>query len=201
MSKKKWDWDRLHMQYLVGAEPNVAQFLREKSVNPRAGWVLKRTSGWAAERQQIGSRAAGEARKQLEHDLTQTDVEVRRDTLRLYRTIPGLLSRALRLRALTPKQREFEEAQVDAVLEKTKAGMPLTEQDKRWAELPASIDPFAFESMLRGVRLILGMPTHIEKGEHVHRVASITDLVDELGSELDEAAEAQMVRGRASKGR
>lgn len=79
---------------------------------------------------------------------------------------------------MTKEQKNFEADEVNQVLVKIKNGeLP----KNAWKELPANIDLFAFEGIVRSVRLLLGMPTVIEKGDFIHQAQSIADLVEKYG--------------------
>lgn len=188
MAQKKYDWNQLHVEWLRGGKPSLDAFLRSKDI-PLSGNARKQTAGWVREREEMGKRVAGVVKGRLEEEMIATDEAVRRDMLKIYRSLPGLLSRTLRLRAMTKEQKNFEADEVNQVLAKIKnGGLPRN----AWRELPANIDLFAFEGIVRSVRLLLGMPTVIERGDFGHRVNTIADLVEELGY-VDEGTRQESV--------
>lgn len=183
MAQKKYNWDQLHIEWLRGNQPSLDAFLRAQSI-PLTGNARRKTAGWVKEREEMGKRVVGVVKEKLEEEMTAADEAVRRDMLKIYRSLPGLLSRTLRLRGMTKEQKNFEAEEVNQVLTKIKSG-ELTKN--AWKELPANVDLFAFEGIVRSTRLMLGMPTVIEKGDFGHKVNTIAELVEELGY-VDEGA-------------
>lgn len=194
MAAKKHDWPRLHVEFLLSGEPDLATFLRNKGLDPRAGNIQRATKGWVSERRLIGERVVGVTKKQIEHELIEVDLAVKRDALKIYRSLYGLLGRTLRKRGMTKLQLQAEAKDVDELMSRVNQGelsysqALATLQEKRLG-LPADINLFAFESILRSVRLTLGLPTQIQSSNLTHQVASIADLVDKYGDEIDEAVE------------
>lgn len=177
MAQKKYNWDQLHIEWLRGGKPSLDAFLRSKNI-PLSGNARKQTAGWVKEREEMGQRVAGVVKEKLEEEMIEVDEAVRRDMLKIYRSLPGLLSRTLRLRGMTKEQKNFEADEVNQVLTRVKSGeLPKS----AWKELPANIDLFAFEGIVRSARLLLGMPTVIERGDFTHQAQSIADLVEKHG--------------------
>lgn len=203
MVQRKYNWNQLHVEFLLSGKLAVADFLRSKGMNPRSAWTLRKTSGWAAEREQIGSKAVGVTKKRVEAELANIDEKAKRDAITLYTSLFDLLSRSLRLRGMTRLQKQAEAKRVDEIMQQVLDGQltweaaQVTLREKK-IELPASIDPFVFESVLRSVRLTLGLPTRITKGELDVRDKTIADLVEKLGKELD-IADQQRTRSQVVK--
>lgn len=117
MAQKKYNWDQLHIEWLRGNKPSLDAFLRSKDI-PLSGNARKQTAGWVKEREEIGKRVAEVVKEKLEEEMAEVDEAVRRDMLKIYRSLPGLLSRTLRLHAMTKEQKNFEADEVNQVLTK-----------------------------------------------------------------------------------